>query len=88
MRKSELSGVLSGKGTCNCGNKFVTGSTKRNIHVEVCSSAIRSTQDSRGPIRHVVLSRSSIRSTASTTTDRSIHTWMDRAEIFSQLFFN
>ena len=23
--------------TCNCGNTFVTGSTKQDIHVEVCS---------------------------------------------------
>ena len=23
--------------TCNCGNTFVTGSTKEEIHVEVCS---------------------------------------------------
>ena len=23
--------------TCNCGNTFVTGSTKNEIHVEVCS---------------------------------------------------
>ncbi len=23
--------------TCNCGNTFVTGSTKESIHVEVCS---------------------------------------------------
>ena len=23
--------------TCNCGNTFVTGSTKGDIHVEVCS---------------------------------------------------
>ena len=23
--------------TCNCGNKFVKGSTKKEIHVEVCS---------------------------------------------------
>ncbi|MFP4697454.1 MAG: 50S ribosomal protein L31 [Eubacteriales bacterium] len=22
---------------CNCGNEFVTGSTKEDIHVEVCS---------------------------------------------------
>ncbi len=22
---------------CNCGNEFVTGSTKKEIHVEVCS---------------------------------------------------
>ena len=25
------------KVTCNCGNEFVTGSTKPEIHVEVCS---------------------------------------------------
>ena len=23
--------------TCNCGNSFVTGSTKPEIHVEICS---------------------------------------------------
>ena len=23
--------------TCNCGNTFVTGSTRKEIHVEVCS---------------------------------------------------
>ena len=23
--------------TCNCGNTFVTGSTKESIHVEICS---------------------------------------------------
>ena len=23
--------------TCNCGNQFVTGSTKKEIHVEVCN---------------------------------------------------
>ena len=23
--------------TCNCGNTFVTGSTKENVHVEICS---------------------------------------------------
>jgi len=23
--------------TCNCGNTFTTGSTKKSIHVEVCS---------------------------------------------------
>ena len=25
------------KGTCNCGNEFTTGSTKPEIHVEICS---------------------------------------------------
>ncbi len=23
--------------TCNCGNTFVTGSTKKELHVEICS---------------------------------------------------
>ena len=23
--------------TCNCGNTFVTGSTNKSIHVEICS---------------------------------------------------
>ena len=25
------------KVTCNCGNEFITGSTKPEIHVEICS---------------------------------------------------
>ncbi len=25
------------KVVCNCGNEFVTGSTKKEIHVEICS---------------------------------------------------
>lgn len=25
------------KVVCNCGNEFVTGSTKESIHVEICS---------------------------------------------------
>ena len=24
--------------TCNCGNTFTTGSTKKEIHVEICSA--------------------------------------------------
>ena len=26
--------------TCNCGNTFVTGSTKKDIHVEICSNPV------------------------------------------------
>ena len=26
--------------TCNCGNTFVTGSTKEDIHVEICSEVL------------------------------------------------
>ena len=42
--------------TCNCGNTFVTGSTKEDIH-------IRSTQDSRKQHRLVAVLISSTRST-------------------------
>lgn len=32
---------------CNCGNEFVTGSTKDEIRVEVCSKCPPSTQAAR-----------------------------------------
>ncbi len=50
--------------TCNCGNTFVTGSTKEDIHVEICSNVIHSTQDSRKLLRLVDVSISSTRNTA------------------------
>ena len=28
---------FAAKVSCNCGNEFVTGSTKEDIHVEICS---------------------------------------------------
>ena len=31
------SNYYQAKVVCNCGNEFVTGSTKQDIHVEVCS---------------------------------------------------
>ena len=49
--------------TCNCGNTFVTGSTKENIHVEICSNAIRSIQDSRKQHRHAAVLISLIKNT-------------------------
>ena len=48
--------------TCNCGNTFVTGSTKEDIHVEICSKC-HSTQDSRRQLRLAVVLISSIRNT-------------------------
>ena len=50
--------------TCNCGNTFVTGSTKPEIHVEVCSKCHHSTQVSRRLHQLVDVLISSIRSTA------------------------
>ena len=43
--KGELTNMRDGihpdyyqaKVVCNCGNEFVTGSTKKEIHVEICS---------------------------------------------------
>ena len=50
--------------TCNCGNTFVTGSTKKDIHVEICSKC-HSTQDSRKQQQHADVLINSIRNTAS-----------------------
>lgn len=37
MREGIHPEYYQAKVTCNCGNEFVTGSTKKEIHVEVCS---------------------------------------------------
>ncbi|MBE5937677.1 MAG: 50S ribosomal protein L31 [Lachnospiraceae bacterium] len=37
MREDIQPTYYQAKVVCNCGNEFVTGSTKDNIHVEVCS---------------------------------------------------
>lgn len=37
MREGIHPSYYQAKVTCNCGNEFVTGSTKSDIHVEVCS---------------------------------------------------
>ena len=50
--------------TCNCGNTFVTGSTKRTSMLRSVPNAIRSTQDSRRLHRLVDVSISSTRNTA------------------------
>ncbi len=51
--------------TCNCGNTFVTGSTKKEIHVRFAPSAIHSILVSRRLLQHVDVLISSIRSTVS-----------------------
>lgn len=37
MRQDIHPEYYQAKVVCNCGNEFVTGSTKENIHVEICS---------------------------------------------------
>lgn len=53
------------KVVCNCGNEFVTGSTKEEIHVEICSKCHSFTQASRKLLKHVVRLTSSIVNTVS-----------------------
>ena len=48
--------------TCNCGNTFVTGSTKPELHVEVCSKC-HSTLASRSLQEPMAVLISSIRNT-------------------------
>ena len=49
--------------TCNCGNTFVTGSTKRTSTLRSAPSAIRSIRDSRKQRRHAAVLISSTRNT-------------------------
>ena len=37
MREGINPNYYQAKVVCNCGNEFVTGSTKEEIHVEICS---------------------------------------------------
>ena len=37
MREGIHPNYYQAKVVCNCGNEFVTGSTKEEIHVEICS---------------------------------------------------
>ncbi len=50
--------------TCNCGNTFVTGSTKKISMLKSVLNAIHSTLDSRKQLRLVDVSISSTRNTA------------------------
>ena len=49
--------------TCNCGNTFVTGSTKENIHVEICSKCHPFYTGSRKQHRHAAVLISLIKNT-------------------------
>ena len=57
MREGIHPNYYQAKVVCNCGNEFVTGSTKEDIHVEICSKC---TQDSRKLLRLVDVLISSI----------------------------
>ena len=69
--------------TCNCGNTFVTGSTKPEIHVEVCSKCH---SFYTGPLLRDVLINS-IRSTA-TNNNRYAVTDETRRSLLCLVFLN
>ena len=52
MREGIHPAYYQAKVVCNCGNEFVTGSTKEEIHVEICSKC-HPIQDSRR-LHHLV----------------------------------
>ena len=60
MREGIHPNYYQAKVVCNCGNEFVTGSTKEEIHVEICSKCHSSTPDSRRLLKLVVRLISSI----------------------------
>ena len=60
MREGIHPNYYQAKVVCNCGNEFVTGSTKEDIHVESAQNVIHSTQDSRKLLRLVDVLISSI----------------------------
>lgn len=64
MREGIHPEYYQAKVVCNCGNEFVTGSTKEDIHVEVCSKCHPFYTDSRNPLLLVVRLRSSTASMA------------------------
>ena len=72
MRKGIHPDYYQAKVVCNCGNEFVTGSTKEEIHVEICSSVIHSTQVSRRQSKLVVESICLTRSMAFRPTNKTM----------------
>ena len=50
MREGIHPNYYQAKVVCNCGNEFVTGSTKEEIHVEICSKCQHKAAKARGRI--------------------------------------
>ena len=64
MREGIHPAYYQAKVICNCGNEFVTGSTKEEIHVEVCSKCHSFYTGQQKAASHAVVSISSTRNTA------------------------
>ena len=71
MREGIHPNYYQAKVVCNCGNEFVTGSTKASITLKSVPSAIHSIQASRRQLQLVDVLISSIRSTVCRTTSNS-----------------
>ena len=68
------------KVVCNCGNEFVTGSTKEEIHVEICSKCHPFYTGQHPPFADVLIS--STRSTAYRTINQNIRLRLTRPQLF------
>ena len=87
MRKGIHPDYYQAKVVCNCGNEFVTGSTKEEIHVEVCSKCHPFyTQVSRKQSKLVVESICLIRSMAFRPTNKDYDS-LRLFSIISSCFF-
>ena len=64
--------------TCNCGNTFVTGSTKEDIHVEICSKCHPFYTGQQKANRLMVVLISSTRNTVSTNRKKVV---TDKVEV-------
>ena len=68
--------------TCNCGNTFVTGSTKEDIHVEICSKCHPFyTGQQKSAQNSTDVSISSTRSTALTNSTQ-VNMVKDKVEVY------
>ena len=70
MREGIHPNYYQAKVVCNCGNEFVTGSTKQDIHVEVCSKCHSFYTASRRLLLPVDVLISSIASMASMLSNK------------------
>ena len=70
MREGIHPNYYQAKVVCNCGNEFVTGSTKQDIHVEVCSKCHSFYTASRRLLLPVDVLTSSIVSMALTPSNK------------------
>lgn len=82
MREGIHPNYYQAKVVCNCGNEFVTGSTKESIHVEICSKCHSFYTGRRRQLQLVDVLISSTKNTA--LTHKTIRK-DKRVEVFTNL---